>query len=284
MDKISINRYRLVAGIITLSFLLFFTSCAQNQEFIRYTNDQISSLNKRTESLEKNAGSQIETIVSNQASLMADIETLKSQMRELTGRIEDTEHLVKRNLEKELGDSNGGGSIAERLNRLEKMVKEQQRYLGLEPFVKVPSEDGTTPSGGEFADLNNVSMENKPRDEALYETSLLLYQKEQFKEALSGFKSFLDEYPKSDLADNAQFWIGECFMSMGQYKEAAIAFDDVIKKYPDANKVPGAYLRQAIAMQELDDITSTKLLLKKLIKAYPDTPEAKSAKEKLSKL
>jgi tol-pal system protein YbgF len=101
---------------------------------------------------------------------------------------------------------------------------------------------------------------------------------------LSGFKSFLDEYPKSDLADNAQYWIGECFMSMKQYKEAAIAFDDVIKKYPDENKVPGAYLRQAIAMQELGDTTSTKVLLKKLIKSYPDSPEAKRAKEILAKL
>ncbi len=282
MDKISINRYRLTAGVIILSSLLFFISCAQNQEWIKYTNDQISSLKKRTDALENNTGSKIDNIVSNQASLMADIESLKSEMRALTGRIEDTEHLVKRNLEMELGDSDGGGSIAERLNRLEKMVKEQQKYLGLEPFVNVPSEGSA--GSGEFADLDAISMENKPRDEALYETSLLLYKKERFEEALSGFKSFLDEYPKSDLADNAQYWIGECFMSMKQYKEAAIAFDDVIKKYPDENKVPGAYLRQAIAMQELGDTTSTKVLLKKLIKSYPDSPEAKRAKEILAKL
>jgi tol-pal system protein YbgF len=282
MDNILINRYRLMAGVITLSLFLFITSCAQNKEYMRYTNDQIGSLKKRTEALENNTGGKIDNIVSNQASLMADIEALKSDMRALTGRIEDTEHLIKRNLEMELGDSDSGGSIADRLSRLEKMVREQQRYLGLEPFVKVPSEGSS--SSGEFADLDAISMENKPRDEALYETSLLLYKKEQFKEALSGFKSFLDEYPKSDLADNAQFWIGECYMSMGQYKEAAVAFDDVIKKYPDANKVPGAYLRQAMAMKELGDITSTRLLLKKLIKTYPDTPEAKSAKEKLSSL
>ncbi|MBN1905006.1 MAG: tol-pal system protein YbgF [Deltaproteobacteria bacterium] len=282
MDNISKNKYRLMAGVITLSFSLFFASCAQNKEYMRYTNDQIGSLKKRTEALENNTGSKIDNIVSTQASLMADIESLRSEMRALTGRIEETEYLVKRNMEKELGDSNGGGSIAERLNRLEKMVKEQQRYLGMEPFVTVPSE-GAASSGG-FADLDNISMENKPKDEALYDSSLLLYKRDQFKEALGGFRSFLAEYPKSELADNAQFWIGECYMSMGQYKEAAIAFDDVIKKYPDANKVPGAYLRQAIAWQELDDITMTKLLLNKLIKAYPGTPEAKRAEEILAKL
>lgn len=283
MDKISIKRYRLVACVIMLSSLLFFSSCAQNQEWIKYTNDQIGSLNKRTAALETNAGGKIETIVTNQASIMADIETLKSDMRALNGRIEDTEHLVKRNLEMELGDSDGGGSIADRINRLEKMVKEHQKYLGMEPFVKVPSEDGTT-SSGEFADLDAISMENKPKDEALYETSLLLYKKEQFEEALNGFKSFVNEYPKSDLADNAQYWIGECYMSMKQYEQAILAFETVIKKYPDANKTPNAMWSQAMAMKEIGDTTSTKLLLKKIIKTYPDTPEAKRAKEILSTL
>jgi tol-pal system protein YbgF len=284
MDKISINRYRLVAGLITLSFLLFFSSCAQNQEWIKYTNDQISSLKKRTEALETNAGSKIETIVSNQASMMADIETLKSDMQALTGRIEDTEHLVKRNLEMELGDSDGGGSIADRLGRLEKMVKEQQKYLGMEPFVKASSDEGASTSSGEFADLNNISTENKPKDEALYESSLLLYKKERFEEALNGFKSFIDEYPKSDLADNAQYWIGECYMSMKQYEQAILAFEEVIKKYPNANKTPNAMWSQAMAMKEIGDTTSTKLLLKKIIKTYPDSPEAKRAKEILSTL
>jgi tol-pal system protein YbgF len=283
MDMISINRYRLIAGIFMLSFLLYFSSCAQNQEWIKYTNDQISSLKKRTDALETNAGSKIDTIVSSQASIMADIETLKSDMRALNGRIEDTEHLVKRNMEMELGDSEGGGSIAERLNRLEKMVKEQQKYLGMEPFVKVPSEGGTAPSS-EFADINSISMENKPKDEALYETSLLLFKRENYEEAVNGFKSFLSEYPKSELADNAQYWIGECYMSMKQYEQAILAFEEVIKKYPNANKTPNAMWSQAMAMKEIGDTTSTKLLLKKIIKIYPDSPEAKRAKEILSTL
>lgn len=285
METISIKKYRLITGVILLATLLFFSSCAQNQEWIRYTNDQISSLKKRTDALESNAGSKIETVVSNQASIMADIETLKSDMRALTGRIEDTEHLVKRNLEMDLGDSSGSGSIsiAERLSRLEKIVKDQQKYLNLEPFVTAPSGDDGETSGG-FADLDSMSMGNKPKDEALYETSLVLYKKEQYEEALNGFRSFLDEYPKSELADNAQYWIGECYMSIQQYEKAVKAFDDVVKKYPDANKAPNAYLRQAMAMQELGDITSTKLLLKKLIKTYPQSPEAKIAETKLSGL
>ncbi len=286
MDIISINNCRLITGAIFIFSLLFASSCAQNQEYIKYTNDQLGALKKRTEELEKNAGGKIDNMVSSQASIMAEIETLRSEIRELTGRIEDTEHLVKRNLEMELGDQNGGGSISERLIRLEKTVKDLQKYLNLEPFVLVPAKnDNESNTGvpiGELSDLDSISMEGKSKDEALYETSLLLFKNGQYEQAISGFKSFLQQYPKSDLADNSQYWIGECFMNMKQYEQAILAFQDVIKNYPNENKVPNAMLRQAIAMQEIGDITSTKLILKKLIKTYPKSPEANIAESKLT--
>ena len=40
-------------------------------------------------------------------------------------------------------------------------------------------------------------------------TSIWIFiAREKYEEAISGFQHFLDEYPKSKLADNAAFWIG----------------------------------------------------------------------------
>jgi len=94
----------------------------------------------------------------------------------------------------------------------------------------------------------------------------------------------LDTYPKSDLADNAQFWIGECFMGLKQYEHAILEFNKVIKNYPKENKVPNAMYRQAIAMQKIDEATGAKIVLKNLIKTYPNSPEAADAKKKLSSM
>ena len=91
-------------------------------------------------------------------------------------------------------------------------------------------------------------------------------------------------YPKSDLADNAQFWIGECHMSLEQYEQAILAYQEVIKKHPKGNKVPNAMLRQAVAFAEIKDKTSAKLLLKKVIKEYPNSSEAQIARAKLKTL
>ncbi|MDY7035628.1 MAG: tol-pal system protein YbgF, partial [Thermodesulfobacteriota bacterium] len=124
-------------------------------------------------------------------------------------------------------------------------------------------------------------MEGKSRELDLYDISLASLKKEKYEEAMNGFQNFLKKYPKSDRADNAQFWIGECYMALKEYEQAILAYQNVIKKYPKGNKVPNAMLRQAAAFLEIKDKTSYRLLLKKLIKKYPKSNEAKIAKKRL---
>lgn len=283
MDLSLINKNRLITGTIFISLLLFCSSCAYNQEYIKYTNDQIAALQKTTAELKKSSASKMDTINSNQAAIMVEIDALKSDIQKLSGRVDDNEHLIKYNLEKELGAQDStGAKITERLDRLERIVNQQSRYLNLEP---APDQVSNNSSGTNVSETNPATLSattNKPKDVALYESNLALFRNEQYDQALSGFKTFLDTYPKSDLADNAQYWIGECLMALKQYEPAILAFNEVIKKYPNGNKVPNAMLRQAIAMQEINDPTSTKLILKKLIKAYPNSPEAEIAEKKLA--
>jgi len=125
----------------------------------------------------------------------------------------------------------------------------------------------------------SVSAENK-----LYDSALDAYRDGNYKEAIVGFKSFLNGYPGSSLADNAQVWIADSYMSQSQYEKAILAYQEVIKNYPERNKVPNAMLKQALAFYEIKDTTSSKLLLKKIIKKYPDSAEAKIAEAKLRTL
>lgn len=257
-----------------------------NQDYIKYTNDQISALKKATEELKVNTGDKVDNINSSQAEIMVEIQGLRKDISDLSGRVEDNEHLIKYNLEKDLGEQGDTKSevsrFSERLDRIERMVNQQYKYLNLEPPPEAanPNESGAPVS--ELSGITAGDTAGKPKDAALYDANLALYKSEKYEQALSGFKSFLELYPKSDLADNAQYWIGECFMALKQYEHAILAFQEVIKKYPNENKVPNAMLRQAIAMQEIGDPTSTKLILNRLIKAYPKSPEAEIAEKKLA--
>jgi len=138
------------------------------------------------------------------------------------------------------------------------------------------------------SDLFHAPRKNEPNTglpitpkPSSYAQTLELYENEKYEEAIAGFKNFVKKYPKSDLADDAQFWIGESYMALKQYEQAILAFQIVKKKYPKGNKVPNAILRQALAFYEIKDKTSARLLLKRLIKKYPKSSEAKIAKAKL---
>ena len=288
MNLLSLNKNSLAAGGVLVSLLLFCASCATDQEFIKYTTDQINALQKATAELKESTGASIDTVNSSQAAIMVEIETLKSDLRELSGRVEDNEHLIKYNLEKELGEKGDAKAdlnvIAEKVERLEKMVTYQQQYLNLEPFEYINKDTGeVTPSPqGNATTLNTVNSVEKQTDVLLYESSLDLFNDEKYDQALNSFKSFLMTYPKSDLADNAQFWIGECYMGLKQYEHAILEFDKVIKNYPNENKVPNAMYRQAIAWLKTDNPAVAKNVLENLIKTYPKSPEAADAEKKLA--
>ena len=64
----------------------------------------------------------------------------------------------------------------------------------------------------------------------------------EYRMAIIGFQQVLDEWPKSEQADDAQFYIGYSYMQQKKYPEAVKAFSDVIANYPMGDKVPDAYV------------------------------------------
>jgi tol-pal system protein YbgF len=276
-----------------LGFLLLLTSsCVYDEEFA-YLNDQVIALNKRVKSLEDTMDNRLGPMRSSQAGFQSDLDQMQGEIRRLSGRIEENEHLMKRAVERDLGDQDSMrstlGKLSEKTARLEAMVEQQHRYLGLE----LPPPKETEAQGPAVAAKEELKAKPGPapaqppavsKEVDLYEKSLALYRDGKYEQAIDGFKEFLKTYPKSDRADNAQFWIGESHMALKQYEQAILAYQEVIKKYPKGNKAANATLRQGMAFLEINDKTSAKLLLGKVVKTYPGSNEAKIAQKKLETL
>ena len=273
-------------GLTSILSAAFLGSCATDEKFA-YTNDQINTANKRIttleESVDKTIDKKLSAISSNQASLRLEINQLKTDISSLSGRVEENENLVKHSLEKDLTSQdtlrNELTTLSLKVAKLETSVTQHQSYLGIEE-----AQPEQIPQGKSETAADTVEQEGTAQDSGeqfSYDSSLAQYNEKQYSEAMGGFKAFLEQYPKSDLADNAQFWIGECFMSLSQYEDAIVAFQVVIEKYPKGNKVPNAMLRQAIAFLEINDKKASKALLNQLIKKYPTSSEAKVAQKKL---
>jgi tol-pal system protein YbgF len=285
-------------GFVGCGFgLLLLTACVTTQEDVMYLNDQIVALNKRVDKMQESMDAKIatsdldtklESVRGNQAEASTERDAIRSEIQALSGRVEENRHLIKRGVERDTMDGDatqtGMTDLAPRIAQLEQDVQRLYAYLGIQTRTSAKEGEPTeVPGEGQKPAQQPENPEKEPvsPEQAHYEATLTDYREERYEEALEGFRGFLEKYPKSDLADNAQFWIGESYMSLQEYEQAILSYQAVIKNYPKGNKVPNAMLRQALAFYELKDKTSARLLLKKLIRNFPNSSEAKIAQAKL---
>ena len=282
---------------VAICLLSLVSSCVTDRDFI-YLNDQLVALNKRVEGLSQ----EVVSVREQQAKGDVELQKIREDMQVISGRMDENNRLVSRAVEKDTKKQNGMSvgiqGLEERISKLDTDVRRIHTYLNLEQTVAAPAQETERkPSTGSEAEPKVPAVKQaapvikeaaqaveSPEDlseQGMYDMNLALYRQEKYEEAISGFKKFVEKYSKSELADNAQFWVGESHMALKQYEQAILAFQGVIKKYPKGNKVPNALLRQALAFYEIKDTTSSKLLLKKLIKEYPKSNEATIAQEKL---
>jgi tol-pal system protein YbgF len=111
------------------------------------------------------------------------------------------------------------------------------------------------------------------------------YSMGQYPLAVQGFESFLKYYPKNDLADDAQFYIGESNFNAGKFADAVTAYSRVIANYPGANMVPTAFYKQGVALESLPGQTdAAKQSYETVVKQFPDSQAAILAKQALDRL
>lgn len=165
----------------------------------------------------------------------------KAQQRQVKYLAQDVEMLRKKNRKLEdqldrmraklnqLAESHGQGRVEDDSGTAEDSA---QPTRGI-PKDPVQAEDFTL---GEFGGADTA-----------YRGALLRYEAGDFDGARRDLEKFLDQYPQSDLADNAQYWIGECYYAEKDYEPAAEAFHAVGLHFPFGNKVPDAYLKAGMS-------------------------------------
>jgi tol-pal system protein YbgF len=154
--------------------------------------------------------------------------------------------------------------------------------------------DALTPTGevkptpekpeGPGAKLKKASVSSKLSPELQYKKAHEAYAKHLFDEAIALFKEFLQLYPKHDLADNAQYWIGENYYDMKDYPNAILAFKEVMRHYEEGGKAPDALLKIGYSYVALDDPENARIYLEGVIKNYPFSEAEVKARAKLKEL
>ena len=123
-----------------------------------------------------------------------------------------------------------------------------------------------------------------PADRVRYERVLGLFRDGDLDGARQGFVGFLDDYPNSNLAPNARFWLGESYFGKKDFQKAIDAYGKVEIDYPGSEKVPAAILKKGFAYLALKDKKRASSAFKQVVTLYPRTVEAGKASDKLTQL
>ncbi|MBT4482716.1 MAG: tol-pal system protein YbgF [Candidatus Latescibacteria bacterium] len=126
------------------------------------------------------------------------------------------------------------------------------------------------------------AVTSKVNPEKLYDSALEDIRNYRFQLAESRFLSFLMQFPKHELAGNAQYWLGEAVYGQKKYNLAITEFEKVLKNYKKSIKVPAAMLKIGYAQFELEKTKTAINTLNRLIKSYPKSQEARLARERLN--
>ena len=227
----------------------------------------------------------VNSVRSSLADTRANLQQLQREFGILRERIEETRHQVGR----QIGETTRDGD--QRVKDLESRVAKISETLKVqEAALKSRDEElkQLRENAASRAAKSEVVLDSATGESALvkkdYELGWQAMEKRDYRVAISRFKEFLKKHPKSNLADNAQYWIGESHYGLREFDQAIIEFDAVRRRYPQGDKVSAALLKQGYAFAELGEKVNARLLLQEVVEKFPETPEAARAKMKLKSI
>lgn len=241
-----------LAGALTLVTLTGLTSCATRADVAK-VEDRIIRL-ERQGAQTRHSLNQLDSLArSTSSSKTGDFAQLAAQFSDLSERLEQLTASINEVQERlAFMQSRGGGQ-------------------GGPPTGSNDQSGGAPQTSG--VDCNRI-----------YDDSFIQFRNGEYEAAEMGFKDFLQFCGKSDLADNAQYWIGEIYYARKKYDSAAGEFNQLVSNYPNSEKAPTAYYKIGRCFEETGKESQAREYYQKVVDQYPSTPEAGLASDKIAEL
>ena len=114
----------------------------------------------------------------------------------------------------------------------------------------------------------------------LYDSSMALYHKGKYEEAIRGFSKIVQSAPASKLASYSQYMVGLCFLKMEKYEEAVRQLGLYLKNHPESDRVSEAERGIQTARERLKEKTIAPLSVSEPV-LNKSVPEVKRAKRRI---
>ena len=238
------------------------TLVEQSGDNVGKLNATMSSLQKSVQDVQANSGARLDTMSTQVQGLSDNLEEIKSRMGKLNQQLVDLQNTVQSVDAKISGGSPTASSSAPNSGA-----------------SSAPSAGSSAPSAGSSGPSGPA-----PSADTLYSNGLRDITSGQYDLARGEFQDYLKFYGDTDLASNAQFYLGEIAYSQRSYDQAVTEYERVLTNYPKSFKLAPARLKKGMALIELGQKNAGVRELREVVKRYPGTEEERRARAKLKEL
>jgi tol-pal system protein YbgF len=243
---------------------------------------QLDSLQQAVQNLQKTVDTQ-----------SAVLKTLIEQATDNVNAMKATVNDMRGSLQQNLASTNArfdsmtnqiqalSAGLEESNSRLSKLSEQLAQTQNIIQTLNATAAAGASSTSGGDA---NKPPANLPDPDTLYKSGLSNYNGGQYQLAIQAFQEYLKYYGDTDLASNAQFYVGDCYYNQGSYAQAIEEYNTCLERYPRGNKQAAAQLKKGYALLMLGQKQAGIRELRSLVQRDPESREADLARQRLKKL
>jgi tol-pal system protein YbgF len=179
------------------------------------------------------------------------------------------------------------GKLDQKLTDIQNTLQNVDSKLAAPAPVAAPPPAGMNAPGGTTPTIAGgpaPSAAPPASADVLYSNALRDINGKHYDLATQEFQDYLKFYGDTDLASNAQFYLGEVAYNQGEFQHALDAYNKVVEDYPKSFKTASARMRKGFCLAELGQKAAAIRELRAVVRLYPGTDEAKRAKAKLGEM
>jgi tol-pal system protein YbgF len=244
------------------------TLMEQSMDTVNKLTGTMMALQKTVQDMQANSGARLDTMSTQIQGISDNLQETLARMGKLNQQLTDTQNAIQ--------------GIDAKLASSAPPPTASAPGAGAPPVGAPPN--GLPPIPGAPAAAASMPPSAAPSADLLYSNGLRDMNGKKYDLASQEFADYLKFYGNTDLASNAQFYLGQISYLQQQYDQAIDALSKVIDNYPKSFKLAPAHLLRALSLIALGEKSSGVSELRMVVKTYPGTDEERRAKTKLQEL
>jgi tol-pal system protein YbgF len=252
------------------------TLVQQSLESVNALNQQMATLQKNVQEATANSSSRIDTMSTQTQGISDNLQDVQARVGKVAAQINDMQSTLQSIDGRIAGGAAPSGAPAG--------GAPSGGANGAGGAAASPSTDnsggapGTPPGRGGLSSLPGASSDT------LYQNALRDFTTGKYDLARQEFGDYVLHFPSTDLASNAQFYLGEISYAQADYKDAIAQYNLVLANYPQSYKLAAALLKKGFAELELGMKATGTKDLREVIRRFPGADEARRAQAKLKEI